>query len=254
MNNFIFYNIKTAINKFLLNIPIYSSIKFKVRSLLPNFKENKVGHIDVSDKQDVVFSLVKKVLPEAFPFFGTLLFIHRDKLFKNTDDFDFAIFDSSKLNQELVSFFEAEGAVLISSSYILGLGIIELSFIIDGARFDIFSLEKNTDKIVHHCPNFRKERPYKKMLNDNIIESYSSIFTVEYPIFDTSYCPIWGILLPNNREMIFESHYGKDWLTPKQNDFIDFSEYNFHTRKSYVIKSNSFCFMEEYIKKIEQLR
>lgn len=201
-----------------------------VISSLRSFIQRKRTNPDKSNSSKMILNLVIRSNIKLFPMFGTLLSIYRDGEFLYADDYDFALMEGEELNLEIITKMNNLGASLIAYSFVED-ELVELSFEVDGVRLDIFKLKFDNEKVIHTCPNFRKERADIDF-SELTIRNYKTYFTVDYPKFELNLDNAWNLYLPNNCERIFEAHYGKDWKTPKKSDFIDYTNYKFIEGKS----------------------
>ena len=190
--------------------------------------------VDMSEVAPKVFALVQSIDPNIQPFFGTLLALHREGKVGLADDFDFAVTQQNQLSMAFIESFEQQGAKLVAFSMVEdGTRLVELSFEYLNAKIDVFYLQKNISDVVHSCPNFRKSKPQMIQQDGLAIHLFPSHFEVSYPSFTTLLNSSTGLYQHSNPPSMFEKHYASDWMIPKQNNFIDFSNYRF-------IKKNSF--------------
>ncbi|ENM5901528.1 hypothetical protein DX885_001619 [Vibrio mimicus] len=200
--------------------------------------------IDISQYFNEINGAISSLELKVFPMFGTLLCYYRDGDVKNTDDYDYAIFDLNSNVDHILKKLRGFGFSLMSLSYINLDGedkLVELSFKYKEARVDIFDLCINGEEVIHRCPNFRKETPVISLFKKGITKnSFSSYFEVSYKKFNLELDDKINIYLPElmNIEDIFVRHYGVDWKTPKKTNFIDYKFYKF-------LKSDSYCLQGE---------
>lgn len=223
---------KSVVKQWLINLPNHFYLAKQMLKLINMFRSERIL-ANKAEKSNEVFSLVKSLSIDVYPFFGTLLNIHRDGKIVYADDFDFASTNRNVISAKFIQEVESLGAKLVAFSVVQEDQIVELSFELNGAKIDFFYLEDNGFSIVHRCPNFRKERAEKEIAQ---VETnyYKSYFEVEYVKFDVQLSEEWGMLLPVKPEDIFNRHYGLDWRTPKMSNFVDYSQYNFVSSKSYT--------------------
>ena len=181
---------------------------------------------------------------KIFPMFGTLLSLYRDKGVKRADDYDFASFNPEIISKEFILKIEAIGLKFYKFAFI-GNKCTEVCFKYKNVTVDFFLLSNEGNYTVHNCHNFRTSSPQErkkiKFLNGIRFKTYSEFFIVKYEKINLKTSNELKLLIPsdNNCENIFTNHYGDDWRTPKESNFIDFKKYNFlrefcgtvHTKK-----------------------
>ena len=225
--------------KILKNVYYKIPFLYELKNGLAYFLGVNNSHRDISDKAFLVFELIKKTNQPIFPMFGTLLALHRDGQVTRADDMDFAVIGSQSLSKQLVEFLEQQGAKLVGISAVdNGNTLAELSFEYVGVKVDIFALFSDKDGIKHVCPNFRKSKPSCEEVNGLQYMRFDSHFEVTYPDFNLKENES-GLLLPDDPTQIFDLHYGKDWMVPKEKNFIDFAAYRFIKNPSFSVYGSS---------------
>lgn len=200
-------------------------------------KKSKVAK-DYSYLADEILEKISNLKQPVSPMFGTLLSIIRDGKFNYADDYDFAIYDKKFFNADLITSMKNMGFNLKGFS-LTGEQLVELTFLYKGVGIDIFLIENNGDFSIHKCPNFRLEAPQKDYANKMRRRKYSSYFIVKYPKIELTRSDETGLLMPNSPEQIFSIHYGSDWRTPKKDNFIDFSNYEFVEKTAMTCSGDS---------------
>ncbi|TMP45722.1 hypothetical protein CWB96_11090 [Pseudoalteromonas citrea] len=189
---------------------------------------------DVSHYYKDIIRLINESEINAFPMFGTLLSIYRDREFVFADDYDFALKEGYELDLDLISRMGNLGALLVGYS-VVGKRLVELSFDFNSIRIDLFKLDYFPDGTIHRCPNFRKERA-SVYYSDVVYKKYTTCFVVRYEKIELRRDIQWNLDIPINCEDIFINHYGSDWHVPKKSNFIDFEKYQFMNVESYVVE------------------
>lgn len=213
------------------------------RKLIKKYKNYKgLAQKDYSYLADEIISVMSDSFDDdVYPFFGTLLSIMRDNKFNFADDFDFATTKNSILSLTSIDKLEKLGFFFYRYAYIENVGVVELSFLYKGANVDIFLLKQSVNKITHNCPNFRTGFGTKEENSSFLMVKYQDYFKVDYPRYNLQYSDDWKVWLPSESKGIFEAHYGKDWETPKENNFIDFSNYKFIKCRSITLETKLLC-------------
>lgn len=221
---------------------LLKKIYYKIPYLyeLKNFVVKLVrGNPDLKDMQDVaphVYNLIGKLGLDIFPMYGTLLALHREGKVTTADDFDFATLDPSVFCNETIEKLEQAGAKLCAFSVVNdSKELVELSFVYQEAKVDIFLLTETGSEVEHKCPNFRKSKPQLEVENGLTYNVFPSFFSVKYPKITLIKCDKTGLVTPLDPESIFEHHYAADWMIPKEKNFIDFSNYQFINAKSFSV-------------------
>ncbi|HIF9252188.1 TPA: hypothetical protein ACX6SY_003230 [Photobacterium damselae] len=212
------------IKQFLINLPNESKLAEFTLNILNKFRKEKIVENRAFDAKNV-FDLINLLSVRVYPFFGTLLSIHRDDAIIFADDYDFATTDKYIFTKEFIEEVESYGAKLVAFS-VVGDELVEISFKLNGTKIDFFYLKKDDKYTYHYCPNFRKERARKELSNLEI-NNFKTSFIVKYYNYDLVYNDKWKVYCPSEPEKIFEKHYGTDWNIPKTSNFIDYNNYKF---------------------------
>ena len=202
-------------------------------------KLNPPNKKNITDLYQEIESHLLDFNDKIFPFFGTLLSIYRDQAKYFQHDFDFAFIKEEVDFIEIIKKLSKKGFKLTKISYVMNKKICAVTFLYKGVGVDFFSLETTTNYFLHFFPDFRNSKEKAQLKNNIFYKKFPRFFEVKYPAFSLIKHKNSKLKIPSNSKEIFKIHYGKNWQTPLDQDFIDYKYYKF------IKKSSGYIFAKQ---------